>query len=178
MVVALGRAARTRRRHQADKFRVLRYSTVQCAARDLAYNPEHHEKTKHIERRHFYVRELVENGELIVPYVNTADNLADFFTKPLPAQQFFPMRNAVMNHTPVAPDVHAAAHRAHACRAGSVRVATRGFRVGGVSEDAATSRSDRAGESDGHVDTTVDSAVTRPSGPFRGPVAPRSACPS
>ena len=26
---------------------------------DLAYNPEHHQKTKHIDRRHFYVRELV-----------------------------------------------------------------------------------------------------------------------
>ena len=26
------------------------------AARDLAYNPEHHERTKHIERRHFYIR--------------------------------------------------------------------------------------------------------------------------
>ena len=38
-------------------------------ARDLAYNPEHHSRTKHIDRRHFYVRELVENGELIVPYV-------------------------------------------------------------------------------------------------------------
>ena len=29
-------------------------------ARDLAYNPEHHSKTKHIDRRHFFVRELVE----------------------------------------------------------------------------------------------------------------------
>ncbi len=31
------------------------------AARDLAFNPEHHERTKHIDRRHFYIRELVEN---------------------------------------------------------------------------------------------------------------------
>ena len=37
------------------------------AAGDLAYNPEHHPKTKHIDRRHFYVRELVETGELVVP---------------------------------------------------------------------------------------------------------------
>eukprot|EP00966_Prymnesium_polylepis_P210288 4869953-Prymnesium_polylepis.1 len=41
-------------------------ATDNKAARDLAYNPEHHEKTKHIERRRFYVRELVENEELIV----------------------------------------------------------------------------------------------------------------
>ena len=36
---------------------------------DLAYNPEHHSRTKHIDRRHFYVREMVENGEIVVPYV-------------------------------------------------------------------------------------------------------------
>eukprot|EP00966_Prymnesium_polylepis_P264788 6116869-Prymnesium_polylepis.1 len=56
-------------------------ATDNKAARDLAYNPEHHEKTKHIERRHFYVRELVENQELIVPFVATTANMADFFTK-------------------------------------------------------------------------------------------------
>ena len=32
------------------------------SAIDLAYNPEHHQKTKHIARRHFYVRELVEEA--------------------------------------------------------------------------------------------------------------------
>ena len=66
-------------------------------ARDLAYNPEHHARTKHIERRHFFVREMVENMKIRVPYVNTADNLADFFTKPLPARVFVPMRDAIMN---------------------------------------------------------------------------------
>ena len=46
-------------------------ATDNKAARDLAYNPEHHDKTKHIERRHFYIRELVEELEITVPYVNT-----------------------------------------------------------------------------------------------------------
>ena len=66
-------------------------------ARDLAYNPEHHSRTKHIDRRHFYVRELVENKEIVVPYVKTDDNLADFFTKPLAAKQFFALRDKIMN---------------------------------------------------------------------------------
>ena len=66
-------------------------------ARDLAYNPEHHARTKHIDRRHFYVREMVENGELVVPYVNTDENLADFFTKPLSAKKFFLIRDKIMN---------------------------------------------------------------------------------
>ena len=69
-------------------------------ARDLAYNPEHHSRTKHIDRRHFYVRELVEKGEIVVPYVHSDDNLADFFTKPLSAKRFFMLRDRIMNIEP------------------------------------------------------------------------------
>ena len=32
-----------------------------------------------------------------MPYVRTADNLADFFTKSLPPATFFPMRDQIMN---------------------------------------------------------------------------------
>ena len=67
------------------------------SAIDLAYNPEHHSKTKHIERRHYFIRECVENGKLRVPFVPTADNVADFFTKPLMGKHFFLMRDKVMN---------------------------------------------------------------------------------
>ena len=67
------------------------------AARDTAYNPEHHQKVKHIERRHFYVRECIENHQITVPYVNTVHNLADFFTKPLESKDFFRMRDVIMN---------------------------------------------------------------------------------
>ena len=47
-------------------------ATDNTGAKSLAYNPEHHERVKHVERRHFYVRELVEDGLLTVPYVHTA----------------------------------------------------------------------------------------------------------
>ena len=67
------------------------------AAINLSYNPEHHERVKHVERRHFFIRECVENGQLTVPYVNTVDNLADFFTKPLQGDNYFSMRDAIMN---------------------------------------------------------------------------------
>ena len=70
------------------------------AARDLAYNPEHHPRTKHIDRRHFYVRELVELGCIEVPFVATVDNLADFFTKSLPSKRFFALRDKIMNVPP------------------------------------------------------------------------------
>jgi hypothetical protein len=67
------------------------------SARDLAYNPEHHDKTKHIPRRHFWVRDLVEDHRLTVPYVHTLLNMADFFTKPLTGSTFSSMRDRIMN---------------------------------------------------------------------------------
>jgi histone deacetylase 1/2 len=70
------------------------------AAIDVAYNPEHHTRMKHVERRHFFVREAVEDLKIRVPYVNTADNLADFFTKPLSTKVFSPLRNKIMNIPP------------------------------------------------------------------------------
>lgn len=71
--------------------------TENSGARGLAYNPEHHDRVKHIERRHFFVRELVEDLKLVVPYLSTVDNKADFFTKPLPAATFYRMSNQIMN---------------------------------------------------------------------------------
>ena len=67
------------------------------SAIDLAYNPEHHARTKHIDRRHYFIRECVENGRLRVPFVATSDNVADFFTKPLMGKDFFRLRDKVMN---------------------------------------------------------------------------------
>ena len=72
-------------------------STDNKAARDLSYNPEHHARSKHIARRHFFVRDMVESQELIVPLVNTQDNDADIFTKPLPPKRFKFLRRKVMN---------------------------------------------------------------------------------
>jgi hypothetical protein len=72
-------------------------SSDNMAARDLAYNPEHHARTKHVERRHFYIRDMVEKFELNVPYVNTHDNIADFLTKTLASKRFFYLRKLIMN---------------------------------------------------------------------------------
>ena len=64
---------------------------------DLSYNPEHHDKSKHIARRHFFIRDMVEAQEIVVPWVSTEDNDADFFTKPLPPKRFKMLRRKVMN---------------------------------------------------------------------------------
>ena len=64
---------------------------------DVAYNPEHHGRMKHVDRRDFYVRECVENHVIRVPFVSTVDNLADFFTKVQPKSTFVEMRDVIMN---------------------------------------------------------------------------------
>ena len=64
----------------------------------VAYNPEHHSRMKHVDRRHFFVRECIERMQIEVPFVRTDFNLADFFTKPLEPSRFFMLRNMIMNH--------------------------------------------------------------------------------
>ena len=76
-----------------------RLSVDNQAAIACSYNPEHHGRMKHVARRHFFVRECVENLQIVVPFVRSADNWADMFTKPLAPRQFFALRNAMMNHS-------------------------------------------------------------------------------
>ena len=77
-------------------------SPTSCAtdnkgAADLAHNPEHHRRSKHIERRHFYIRDMVEALELRVPLVRTHEDLADMLTKVLAPREFFRWRALIMN---------------------------------------------------------------------------------
>ena len=75
-------------------------STDNKGAHDLSYNPEFHARVKHIKRRHFYVRDMVEDHEIVVPLIRTDVNPADFFTKPMSADKFFKFRNYIMNINP------------------------------------------------------------------------------
>jgi len=40
-------------------------------------------RSKHIEARYFFIRELVQEGNMKAVYIPTEDNVADIFTKPL-----------------------------------------------------------------------------------------------
>jgi hypothetical protein len=53
------------------------------AAIRLAKNPEYHRRTKHIQIRHFFVREKVSAGEINVKRVSTEHQVADAMTKAL-----------------------------------------------------------------------------------------------
>ena len=54
-------------------------------------------RSKHITVRYFYVRQLVESGNLILRYVPTSLQLADIFTKALPADKFLPLKYVILS---------------------------------------------------------------------------------
>ena len=63
----------------------------------LAHDYVSNNKTKHIERRHLKIRELVLDAILRVQYVASKDNIADIFTKPLDKKTFIPLRTKLLN---------------------------------------------------------------------------------
>lgn len=54
-----------------------------ASAVKLTKNPEFHRRTKHVEVRHFYVKEQVLNGDINIEHIQGAKQLADLFTKAL-----------------------------------------------------------------------------------------------
>ena len=61
----------------------------------LAKNQEFHKRTKHIDIRYHFVREKVEDGQVVLQYISTTDMLADLMTKPITAVQFEVLRNKI-----------------------------------------------------------------------------------
>jgi len=49
----------------------------------LAGNPAHHKRSKHIDIRYHYIREMMDNGHITIHHVGTNDQAADMLTKPL-----------------------------------------------------------------------------------------------
>ena len=50
---------------------------------ELSKNPVHHQRTKHIDIKFHFIRSEIQNGFIVLVYVNTNENLADIFTKPV-----------------------------------------------------------------------------------------------
>jgi hypothetical protein len=49
----------------------------------VAQNPVFHKKMRHVERRHHFLRDYVEKGDIEMRCIDTERLLADIFTKPL-----------------------------------------------------------------------------------------------
>jgi len=58
----------------------------------LSSDPTFHARAKHIDIRHHFIREKVENGSTAVTRVPTRENVADIFTKPLGKTLFLHIR--------------------------------------------------------------------------------------
>lgn len=54
----------------------------------IVQNPTNHQRTKHIDVRYHYIREMQQNGIIDVQYLATEKQLADILTKPLPGPRF------------------------------------------------------------------------------------------
>jgi hypothetical protein len=54
----------------------------------LAVNPVYHSRTKHIDVRYHFIRDMVEKKQVEPARVDTKDNIADSLTKPVPKDKF------------------------------------------------------------------------------------------
>ena len=70
---------------------VLIYEDNQSTTK-LVDNPVFHKRSKHVDIKYHFIRELVENRTLQIQYVSTKDNIADIFTKPLSFSSFTALR--------------------------------------------------------------------------------------
>lgn len=59
----------------------------------LVENPEFHKRTKHIDVKYHFVRELNESNQISTRYVSTNEQRADIFTKPLGRAKFVENRS-------------------------------------------------------------------------------------
>lgn len=59
-----------------------------AAAEQLIKNPVYHRRTKHIDIKFHYIRQIVRDGLLEIRHVSSGEQLADMFTKPLTRDKF------------------------------------------------------------------------------------------
>ena len=65
------------------------------SAIDISKNPVQHSTTKHIDLRHHFIRELVEDKILTLEFVPSEKQLADILTKALDFQKHVTLRQSI-----------------------------------------------------------------------------------
>jgi hypothetical protein len=65
------------------------------SAISVVKNPVLHKKMRHVERRHHFLRDHVENGDIEMRYIGTERQLTDIFIKPVDSSQFADLRGKI-----------------------------------------------------------------------------------
>jgi hypothetical protein len=65
------------------------------SAISVAKNPVFYKRMRHLERRHYFLRDHVEKGDIEMRYVDTERQLDDIFTKPLDSSRFAALRGEI-----------------------------------------------------------------------------------
>jgi ATP sulfurylase len=55
-------------------------------ALDITKDPKDHQRTKHIDVQHHFIRDLVRKGTIVPKYVSSKQNVADILTTALPGE--------------------------------------------------------------------------------------------
>ena len=63
------------------------------SAIDVSRNPKFHSRMKHVDIRHHFLRDCVEEGRLVLKYIRSEEQVADILTKGLPREKFEYLRD-------------------------------------------------------------------------------------
>jgi len=80
-------------------YSVQQATTIFCdnvSAITVAKEPRGKRNTKHLDTKYFFLKEVIDDGQVMFVQVNSKDNLAELFTKPLVGESFFNIRNRLV----------------------------------------------------------------------------------
>ena len=75
--------------------------TIQCdnqAAIAFTKNFKYHSRTKHIDTKYNYIRDIIAKREVAIQYISTYSMVADPLTKPIPRDVFLTHVNSLKLH--------------------------------------------------------------------------------
>lgn len=78
------------KQHLEDFGVIIKAIPLMCdntSAVSMGKNPVHHKRTKHIDVRHYFLRDNVEKGNIMLTYCPTEEPIEDIFTKALSKDQ-------------------------------------------------------------------------------------------